>query len=152
MNAGLFGSNGAALMSVFHQLFGGRRGSGEGRSPPRTWAQIRNVTSATAGIRLFSFTISCCPNNRHVRRLPVEGGRAGERAIRWASRKGSVDARSRSGVCPAPPVRPESVARDHLPCGRHNSGCHIRRRRPRGGGELLHADRWSHSASRLVEL
>src|SRR5712691_10208722 len=78
MNAGLFGSTGAALMSVFHQLVGGNSGRGAGRSPPRIWAQMRRtVTKATGSMGLFSFTIFPCPNNRASRVLPV--GRSRER-------------------------------------------------------------------------
>src|SRR6267143_6748625 len=63
MNAALPLSTGALLMSVFHQLFGGKSGSGWGRSPPRIGcaargnvaanpittkaSQLRNVTTPT---------------------------------------------------------------------------------------------------------
>src|SRR5581483_3683497 len=67
MKAALFVSTGAPLISVFHQLPGGKSGKGGGSGPPRIWARTRNVTAPVAGIWLFSFTICVCSNNRQVR-------------------------------------------------------------------------------------
>jgi hypothetical protein len=45
MKALLFGSTGAALMSVFHQLPGGKSGSGWGSAPPR-WGDCAMTAEA----------------------------------------------------------------------------------------------------------
>src|SRR5690349_5053158 len=64
MNAALFGSTGALLMSVFHQFEGGKSGNGGGSGPPAIWAQVRSETIPTIGsIWLFSFTI-CRPQQQ----------------------------------------------------------------------------------------
>src|SRR2546430_15927802 len=47
MNALLFGSTGAALMSAFHQLPGGKSGSGWGSAPPR-WGDCARAAGERA--------------------------------------------------------------------------------------------------------
>jgi hypothetical protein len=46
MYEALFGSMGAALISLFHQFAGGKRGSGSGKTPPR-WGDCAVAAAAT---------------------------------------------------------------------------------------------------------